>query len=123
MNVRPSTRRKALLGLFRVRRKRKGGKLAAKDLERAWHPTTGLRAADLRLALIDLADHGLIVPRQSASGMAFELTWLGEEAMQKAITSVDDFGDWITLLRARIRKSRRGMNTLRRSEDTATLAH
>jgi hypothetical protein len=123
MDVRNSTRRKALLGLFRVRRKRKGGKLTAKELERAWHPTTGLRANDLRLALIDLTDHRLLIAHPAATGLSFELTWMGEEAMNKAIASLDEFRDWMTLLRARARKSRRGMNALRRAEDARTPAH
>ncbi len=122
MNVRHSTRRKALLGIFRIRRKRKGGKLTAKEIERAWHPTTGLRAADLRLALIALTDQGEVVAHNTANGLVFELTWMGEQAMHKAITSVEDFGDWVTLLRARTRKSRRGLSALRRAEDTAAHA-
>ncbi|HZP12357.1 MAG TPA: hypothetical protein VFB36_08055 [Nevskiaceae bacterium] len=122
MNVRPSTRRKALLGIFRIRRKRKGGRLTAKELERAWHPTTGLRSADLRLALLALADAGEIAAHSTANGLVFELTWMGEQAMHKAIASLDDFGDWVTLLRARTRKSRRGLAALRRAEDTTAHA-
>lgn len=122
MNVRPSTRRKALLGIFRIRRKRKGGRLTAKELERAWHPTTGLRASDLRLALITLTDQGEVISHHTATGLVFELTWIGEQAMHKAIGSIEDFGDWVTLLRARTRKSRRGMSSLRRAEDTTAHA-
>jgi hypothetical protein len=122
MNVRPSTRRKALLGIFRIRRKRKGGKLTAKELERAWHPTTGLRIGDLKLALADLTDHGLLVAHKVASGTQFELTFMGEQTLHKAITSLEEFGDWVTLLRARSRKSRREMTSLQRAEDTTAHA-
>ncbi len=123
MNVRPSTRRKALLGIYRIRRKRKGGKLTAKELERAWHPTTGLRGSDLRQALASVTEEGLLIAHHTATGVNFELTWMGEEAMHKAIASIEDFGDWIVLLRARTRKSRRGMAALRRAEDTSAHAH
>jgi hypothetical protein len=121
MNVRPMTRRKALLGLFRIRRKRKGGRLTARELERAWHPTTGLRRADLQLALLDMAEQQLLVAHETANGQVFELTWLGEQAMLKSgpHQSFLDLGDWITLLRARIRRSRRGLATPRRSGDQA----
>jgi len=123
MNVRPSTRKKALLGIYSIRRKRKAGRLTIKELERAWHPTTGLRNADLKLALEDLAEHSLLIAHAATTGMFYELTWMGEQAMHKAITSVEEFGDWITLLRARSRKARRGTATLRRAEDTTAHAH
>ena len=123
MNVRSSTRRKALLGIYRIRRKRKGGRLTAKELERAWHPTTGLRGGDLKLALAELTEEALLIGHEAAAGLVFELTWMGEQAMLKAITSVEEFGDWVTLLRARSRKSKRGLSTLRRAEDAPAHAH
>ena len=119
MNVKPSTRRKALLGIYRIRRKRKGGKLTAKEIERAWHPTTGLRVVDLRLALRELTEQALLIGHEAAGGPVFELTWIGEQAMHKAIGSVEEFADWVTLLRARSRKAKRGLSALRRAEDTA----
>ena len=118
MNVTASTRRKALLGIYRIRRKRKGGRLASKELERAWTPTTGLRRADLTLALRDAVEHHVLEVKESAQAKSYELTYLGERAMY----AIPDVRDWITLLRARMRRSRRGVAGLRRASDTAAPA-
>jgi hypothetical protein len=122
MNVRPSTRRKALLGLYRIRRKRKGGRLTARELDRAWHPTTGLRRADLQLALVDAVEQKLLESHETAAGLVLELTWLGEQALQRAFgrERLTDLPDWITLLRARLRRSKRAWAGPRRSGDVAT---
>src|ERR1043165_5240559 len=117
MNVKPSPRRKALLGIYRIRRKRKGGRLTARELERAWHPTTGLRRSDLQLALLDLVGHQLLERIDASAGLTFELTRLGEQALQKAFGRgrLTELGDWITLLRARLRRSKRESDGPRRS--------
>jgi hypothetical protein len=125
MNIRPSTRRKAVLGIYRIRRKRKGGRLSASELERAWHPTTGLRRADLQLALADMVEHQLLVSHVTANGLVYELTYLGERAMHSAVAhgAIEDFADWITLLRARMRRAKRPMSGPRRSSDVSATAH
>lgn len=120
MNVRPGTRRRALLGIYRIRRKRKGGRLTGREIERAWTPTTGLRQSDLRLALADMVERQLLLAHDAPRGTIYELTYLGECAMRAPL---GDPRDWITLLRARLRRPKSAAAGRRRTGETAAHAH
>lgn len=104
MNVAASTRRKALLCIFRLFRKRRGGCMSAHDIEKCW-VRTGLRREDLHKALRESAQANLINLRRGGGGIGYELSYLGERAMESAMSHpVDAVRDWVTLGRARIRR-------------------
>ena len=108
MKITPGTRRKAVLSVYKVRRKRKGGRLLAKELERAWYPL-GLRQSDLDLALKDMTQHQLLEAKASPRGTVYELTWLGECATREFFGEhpLASIRDWVTLLRAGQRRLKR----------------
>jgi hypothetical protein len=126
MHVTAGTRRKAVLAIYRAHRKRRGCRLSSAELQGAWKDT-GLRRSDLKLALADLAQQHLLLPRQSARGASHELTYLGERAMNAMFGKepVAGIRDWITLLRARMRRPGRAeaLHGLRREGDVSLLAH
>lgn len=104
MQLRPSTRMRAVLAIYRRLRKPRGGVLTRDVLEREWRKT-GLRRMDLETALQDLLQRGLL-QREAASVVAYELTYLGECAMRQPLHQ-GDFGalrDWLILQRARHRR-------------------
>ncbi len=105
MKVRPSTRMRALLGIYRALRRPRGGALTLSTLEREWKKT-GLRHADLEAALDELVQRQLLLRcAQSASG-AWELSALGERAMHslRFNTGFGALRDWAMLRRARRRR-------------------
>jgi hypothetical protein len=127
MKITPGTRRKAVLSVYKVRRKRKGGHLLAKELERAWHPL-GLRRSDLDLALKDMTQQHLLEPKASPRGTAYELTWLGECAAREVFGDhpLASIRDWLTLLRAgqrRLKKPGGIWSDHRRTGDLPSTAH
>lgn len=105
MKVHASTRRKALLDIYQMHRKPRGGVLTARDLERDWK-RTGLRRSDLALALADMTRHYLLLRKAAHDGACYELTYLGERAMQLLMLGgpLTTLHDWMTLRRARRRQ-------------------
>ena len=128
MKITPSTRRKAVLSVYKVRHKRKGGRLLAKELERAWYPL-GLRRLDLDLALRDMTQHQLLEAKTSPRGTLYELTYLGEHAARELFGKhpLASIRDWLTLLRVGQRRTKREgediWNDHRRTSDLPSTAH
>ena len=128
MKITSSTRRKAVLSVYRVRRKRKGGRLLARELERAWYPM-GLRRSDLELALQDMTRDQLLEAKDSPRGTVYELTYLGECALREVFgrEPLASIRDWITLLRAGQRRSKKTGDGIwsrpRRTSDLPSTAH
>lgn len=104
MNVQSSTRYRAVLGIYEAHRKPHGGCLSLRELERDWK-RTGLRRADLEQALQGMVQHGLLQPRPAHEGLLYELTYIGECAMQTTLVGglLPTLRDWLTLRRAKRR--------------------
>ena len=109
MNVQSSTRRRALLDIYQAHHKGRGGVLTHKQLERDWKET-GLRRSDLELALKSLTEKQFLLPRRTHEGMSYELTYLGECAMQYVMAGgvLVAVRDWVTLHRAKLRRRATG---------------
>lgn len=107
MNVQSSTRRKAVLEIYQAHRRPRGGSLSVRELERDWRET-GLRRSDLDLALKDMTLHQLLALRRTHDGVHYELTYLGERALQLPLAggAINLLRDWLTLRRAQ-RRARR----------------
>ena len=110
MNVHNSARRRALLDIYRAHHKGRCGVLSLKQIERDWKQT-GLRRSDLDLALKTLQQQQLLIPTRTRDGIFYEMTYLGECAMQfvtagGALTMVRD---WFTLRRAKLRQGVRSI--------------
>lgn len=105
MNVRPSTRIRALLRIYRALRRPRGGALALATLEREWRKT-GLRRSDLEAALSESQQRRLLVLRSQATTSTYELTYLGECALQslRLTSGYEALRDWMTLRQARLRR-------------------
>jgi hypothetical protein len=105
MNVQSSTRRRALLGIYRAHHKGRSGSLSVRQIEREWKHT-GLRRADLELALRDMVQRQLLLPRRAHDGIRYELTYLGECATQLVLAGgpLATVRDWLTLRRAKLRQ-------------------
>ncbi|TXH06268.1 MAG: hypothetical protein E6R07_00300 [Nevskiaceae bacterium] len=104
MNVQASTRRRALLDIYRSHRKPRGGRLSLRELERDWKGT-GLRRADLELALREMTQRRLLLMLRGHEGAVYELTYLGACAMERLLAGdpLAAAQDWWTLRRARRR--------------------
>lgn len=105
MNVQSSTRRRALLDIYQAHHKGRFGILSLKQLERDWKDT-GLRRTDLDAALKNLMQQQLLLPKRTHEGMVYELTYLGECAMQFVTAGgvLVTVRDWFTLQRAKLRQ-------------------
>ena len=122
MNVRPSTRMRALLRIYRELRKPRGSALALATLEREWRKT-GLRRSDLEAALRELLQQKMLQQRAQAATDAYELTYLGECAVRslRLNTGLEALRDWMTLRQARRRRPLTpGPGPRRRSTDSST---
>lgn len=106
MKVRPSTRMRAVLGIYRAQRKPRGGLLALATLEREWKKT-GLRRSDLDAALQELLERQFLLRHAQHANPAYELSWLGERAVHslRFNTGFGALRDWATLRQARRRRS------------------
>lgn len=104
MNVQASTRRRALLDIYRSHRKPRGGRLSLRELERDWKDT-GLRRTDLELALREMTQRRLLLLLRGHEGAVYELTYLGACAMERLLAGdpLVAARDWWTLRRARRR--------------------
>ena len=104
MNVRPSTRMRALLRIYRELRKPRGSALALATLEREWRKT-GLRRSDLEAALRELLQQKMLQQRAQTATAAYELTYLGECAVRslRLSSGLEALRDWMTLRQARRR--------------------
>jgi len=104
MTVRPSTRMRAVLGIYRALRKRHGNALALATLQQEWKKT-GLRRSDLDTALAELVTRQFLL-RHEPPAAAYELSWLGERAIHslRFNTGFGALRDWATLRRARRRR-------------------
>jgi hypothetical protein len=107
MNVRPSTRLRAALDIFAAHRKPRGGSLSLQELERDWRDT-GLRRSDLDAALRGMTQRHLLQLQGAGRSARYELTYLGECAMQLPLAggTVSLIRDWLTLRRAKRRHLR-----------------
>jgi hypothetical protein len=107
MNVRPSTRLRAVLDIFAAHRKPRGGSLSLQELERDWRDT-GLRRSDLDAALRGMTQRHLLQLQSAGRSARYELTYLGECAMQLPLAggTVSMIRDWLTLRRAKRRHLR-----------------
>lgn len=105
MNVQSSARRRALLDIYQAHHKGRSGVLSLRQIERDWKQT-GLRHADLELAIKNLIQQQLLLPKPVHEGMAYELTYLGECAMQFLTAGgvLTTLRDWFILRRARLRQ-------------------
>lgn len=122
MDVQFSSQRRALLSIFQVHNISRTGILSAKQIERDWKQT-GLRRADLEVALKKSIKQHLLVPRRTHDGMSYELTYLGECAMQFKTTGGwwATIRDWVTLRSAKRRQ--RAPTTENVSHDRRTEDH
>lgn len=104
MDVRATTRIRAVLRIYRMHRKPRGGVLDLPRLERDWRHT-GLRRSDLDLALHDMVEQHLLLPRVNCGIPVYELTYLGARSMSSLLASLSAEGihDWLILLRAKKR--------------------
>jgi len=103
MQIRPSTRMRAVLDIYRAQRKPRGGVLSRALLEREWKKT-GLRRSDLEEALHDLTQRRMLLLRSQPLAV-YELTYLGECAGRLPEWGlVDALRDRLTLLQARHRR-------------------
>jgi hypothetical protein len=106
MNVQSSTRRRALLDIYQSHHKGRSGVLSARQLERDWKKT-GLRRSDLDAAIKDLTQKQLLLSKRAHDGISYELTYLGECAMQLQTAGGGPLAflrDWLTLRRAKLRQ-------------------
>jgi hypothetical protein len=106
VRVRPSTRMRAVLGIYRALRKPRGGALALATLEREWKKT-GLRQGDLAAALEELVQRQLLLRCPQSATVAWELSALGERAVHslRFNTGFGALRDWATLRQARRRRT------------------
>lgn len=104
MNVQSSTRRRALLNIYQLHHKGRSGVLSARQLEREWKKT-GLRRSDLDMAIKDMTQKQLLLSKRTHDGISYELTYLGECAMQLQTAGgpLTFVRDWWTLHRAKLR--------------------
>ena len=120
MNVDDYVRERALLKIFRKHhRTHKGCRLSARELDRAWKGT-GLRRSDLQDALQDLTRRHLLHARHGVPGTEYELSYLGERAMQAHALQrpMVSLRSWLTLQRARLRKPSRAPGSAPRRRAT-----
>lgn len=124
MKVQSSARRRALLDIYQAHHMGRYGALSLKQLEREWKET-GLRRSDLDAALKSGMQQQLLLPKRTHDGMFYELTYLGECAMQLVTAGgvLATVRDWFTLQRAKLRPRRAAANDTsarnRRVEDHA----
>ena len=124
MKVQSSARRRALLDIYQVHHMGRYGVLSLKQLEREWNET-GLRRSDLDAALKSGMQQQLLLPKRTYDGMFYELTYLGECAMQLVTAGgvLTTVRDWFTLQRAKLRQRRAAATDAsahnRREEDQA----
>lgn len=121
MNVDNCVRERALLNIFRKHHRiQKGCCLSARELDRAWKDT-GLRHSDLHDGLHELTRRHLLHARHGMPGTEYELSYLGERAMQAHPLQrpMVFLRSWFTLQRARLRKPSRlpGSAPRRRATD------
>lgn len=104
MNIQSSARRRAVLGIYGVHRKPRGGSLSLRDLEGEWK-ATGLRRFDLQLALKDMTQRHWLRAECVDGHDYYELTFLGETAMQQVLAggAATMVNDWLTLRHAKFR--------------------
>lgn len=103
MQIRPSTRMRAVLDIYRAQRKPRGGTLSRVLLQREWKKT-GLRRSDLDEALRDLTQRHMLQLRSQPLPV-YELTYLGECAGRLPEWGlVNSLRDRLTLLQARSRR-------------------
>lgn len=125
MDVRATTRMRAVLDIYREHRKPRGGMLDLGRLERDWKHT-GLRRSDLDDGLRDLVQRDLLHVRIQGGTRLYELTYLGERTMSCLLGGMQASAirDWLILLRAKRRtRQPRGPVTMqrRRNNDHAPL--
>lgn len=120
MDVRATTRMRAVLNIYREHRKPRGGILDLAALERDWK-RTGLRRGDLEEGLHDLVQRDLLHPRTQAGVRLYELTYLGERTMSNLLGGIQASAirDWLVLMRAkqRTRQPRSAVAAARRRRD------
>jgi len=124
MDVRATTRMRALLDIYRMHRKPRGGTLDFARLERDWRKT-GLRRSDLDDALQDLLSRHLLQLRvQPGVARLYELTYMGECATHALFSGMggNPLHDWVVLMRAKRRvraPSGARLQRTRRREDVS----
>ena len=108
MNVQSSTCCRALLDIYATHHKGRNGSLSLRQLERDWKET-GLRRSDLDIAIAAATRRRWLLLHRIHDGDSYELSYLGECAMHLPLVGgpIHSLRDWLTLLRARLRRHAR----------------
>lgn len=121
VKITASLRMRALLDIYHEHRKRRHCALSVRALELAWR-VTGMRREDLRMSLQDALMRHLIVKNPHAD---YELTYLGEVAMQEGLlpSSMERLADWTRLRRLRLRRYKADASNSRLARRHGDISH